>query len=158
MTAARRVLALALFGILVGATPARADITAFWGVSPSPAQAAKGFAFGVNLLVIGFELEYAGITEDPLKAAPGLRTGMINGIVQTPTSKTQVYLTAGGGFFRESLGTSTETNLGTNIGGGLKIGLAGPLRLRLDYRVFTLRGAPISKTPQRLYAGANVSF
>ena len=26
------------------------------------------------------------------------------------------------------------------MGGGVKMSLAGPLRLRLDYRVFTLRG------------------
>ena len=35
-----------------------------------------------------------------------------------------------------------ETNFGTNVGGGAKITLAGPLRVRLDYRVFTLRGTP----------------
>ena len=29
-----------------------------------------------------------------------------------------------------------------NNGGGVKIKLAGPLRVRLDYRVFTLRGSP----------------
>src|SRR5690242_7263918 len=158
MTSARRLLVLSLLMLLVGAAPARADVTAFWGLSPSPSRAAKGFAFGLNLLVIGFELEYAGITEDPTKGAPGLRTGMINGLVQTPTSKTQVYLTAGGGFFRERLGTLTETNVGTNIGGGLKVGVVGPLRLRVDYRVFKLRGTALAKTPQRLYAGANLSF
>jgi opacity protein-like surface antigen len=157
-----RAIGLALLSLVVlitTASPARADATAFWGVSPSPAtRAAKGFAFGINLLVIGFELEYANTTEDPKAAAPGLRTGMINGLVQTPTSKTQIYLTAGGGFFRERLGLASETNLGTNIGGGIKIGLVGPLRLRLDYRVFTLRGTPITAHPQRFYAGANISF
>ncbi|MEO8480967.1 MAG: hypothetical protein ABI634_02085 [Acidobacteriota bacterium] len=145
--------------LIATATPARADLTAFWGLSPTPAtRSTKGFAFGLNLLVVGFELEYANTTEDPLKLAPGLRTGMVNGLIQTPTSKTQIYLTAGGGFFRERLGTNAETNIGTNIGGGVKIGLAGPLRLRLDYRVYSLRGAPIEAHPQRFYAGANISF
>jgi hypothetical protein len=145
--------------LLVSAMPARADVTAFWGVAPTPAaRSTKGFAFGINLLVVGFELEYANTTEDPLNAAPGLKTGMVNGLLQTPTSKTQIYLTAGGGFFRERLGTQAETNIGTNIGGGVKVGLLGPLRLRLDYRVYNLRGSPITAHPQRFYAGANLSF
>lgn len=140
-------------------SPARADITAFFGVDPTPtARTTKGFAFGVSLLVVGFELEYANTAEDALNAAPGLRTGMVNGLVQTPTTKTQLYLTAGGGFYRETLGTDAETGFGTNIGGGLKLGVAGPLRLRLDYRVFNLRGTPRYTNPQRLYAGANISF
>ena len=145
--------------LVATAVPARADVTAFWGVSPTPTtRSAKGFAFGINLLVVGFELEYANTSEDPLTLAPGLKTGMVNGLVQTPTSKTQIYLTAGGGFFRERLGTSTETNIGTNLGGGVKIGLVGPLRLRLDYRVYSLRGTPLEPHPQRFYAGANLSF
>jgi len=158
MTAPRRLFVMGLLLILLGARPAWADVTAFWGFSPAPTRTARGFAFGMTMLVVGFELEYGNVTEDPVGAGPGLRTGMINGLLQTPTSHTQVYLTAGGGFFREALGEATETNFGTNIGGGVKIGLVGPLRLRLDYRVFHLRGAPLTKTPQRFYAGANFSF
>jgi hypothetical protein len=82
---------------------------------------------------------------------------MINGLIQTPT-RTQLYLTAGAGFYRERLATESETHVGTNIGGGIKVGLIGPLRVRVDYRVFALRGSPLQKTPQRLYAGANLSF
>jgi opacity protein-like surface antigen len=148
-----------LLGLLLGqARNASADVTAFWGLSPTPAtHATKGFAFGLNLLVVGFELEYAHTSERPAVEAPGLHTGMINGLLQTPT-RTQLYLTAGAGFYRERLGTETETHFGTNIGGGVKIGLVGPLRLRLDYRIFALRGNPIHANPQRLYAGANLSF
>jgi hypothetical protein len=36
--------------------------------------------------------------------------------------------------------------------------LAGPLRLRLDYRVFTLSGDARHSKPQRFYAGLNVKF
>jgi hypothetical protein len=158
MRAIRIAFCSALF-LAITVLPARADVTAFWGLSPTPAtRTTKGFAFGINLLVVGFELEYANTVEDPVSLAPGLRTGMVNGLVQTPTSKTQIYLTAGGGFFRERLGSAAETNIGTNIGGGVKIGLAGPLRLRLDYRVYSLRGSPIEPHPQRFYAGANLSF
>lgn len=158
MTRVLSVLALGICLIIAMPSTARADATAFVGFSPTPTtRAARGLAFGVSFLVVGFELEYANTSEDPLNAAPGLRTGMVNGLVQTPTS-TQFYLTAGGGFFREQLGLASQTNFGTNIGGGIKIGLVGPLRLRLDYRVFRLRGTPLYGTVQRIYAGANISF
>jgi hypothetical protein len=150
----------ALILLFLALLPSRAlaDATAFWGFSPKPdTRGVRGFAVGLSLIVVGFEFEYANTSEDLQELAPGLRTGMINGMIQTPT-RTQFYLTAGGGFYRERLGNASETHFGTNIGGGVKIGLAGPLRLRVDYRVFNLRGSPIHKTPQRIYAGANLTF
>ena len=153
-----RLVILTLACLAGASTPALADITAFWGVSPTPdARSARGLAAGINLVVFGFEFEYANTAEDPLAGAPSLTTGMINGLVQTPTS-TQFYLTAGGGFFRERLLGEGETLFGTNIGGGVKFPVIGPLRLRLDYRVFNLRGSPLYAHPQRFYAGANLSF
>ena len=56
--------------------------------------------------------------------------------------------------YRETLSTSSsETNFGINVGGGVKMSLAGPLRLRLDYRVFTLRGTPLHSKPAALLCG-----
>lgn len=155
----RFLIALFTAAALVGpSVPAHADITAFLGFSPTPeTRAARGFSAGVNLVIFGFEFEYANTAEDRVKGAPSLTTGMINGLVQTPTS-TQFYLTAGGGFFRERLAGEGETHVGTNIGGGVKLSLVGPLRLRLDYRVFNLRGSPLYSNPQRFYAGANLAF
>src|SRR5690606_28215047 len=97
-------------GVLLAApASAYADLPAFWGVSTTPEKrSARGFAAGINLLILGFEFEYANTAEDLAKGAPGLTTGMINGLVQTPTSGTQFYLTAGGGFFRERLDGSGE--------------------------------------------------
>ena len=159
MKHALRTTVLALAVTLAVPSSALADVTAFWGLSPTVSKRpTRGFAFGLNLVVVGFELEYGNTSEDLLKGAPGMTTGMINGLVQTPTQKTQLYLTAGGGFYRERLGSLRETNFGSNIGGGVKLGLAGPVRLRLDYRVFTLRGTPIEKTSQRFYAGLNFAF
>jgi len=150
--------ALALLLVVALPATAAADATAFWGFSPKPAtRAAKGFAVGLSLIIVGFEFEYASTSDNPEELAPGLRTGMVNGLIQTPT-RTQFYLTAGGGFYREQLTDTSETHVGTNIGGGMKLPLAGPLRLRIDYRVFNLRGSPIHKTPQRIYAGGNISF
>ena len=140
------------------AAPARADVTAFWGFAPKPAtHSARGVSLGISMLIVGFEGEYATFAENVSKGAPGLRTGMINGMVQTPTT-TQMYVTVGGGLYRETLGPDQETHFGTNIGGGIKISLAGPVRLRIDYRVFNLRGSPVYKNPQRLYAGINLRF
>jgi hypothetical protein len=140
---------------------ASADITAFLGTTPTPsARVVKGFAAGMGLLVAGFEFEYAQTNEDLVEAAPGLRTFMFNGLVQTPIpiGGLQFYATAGGGVFRETLNGEPETNVGINVGGGVKMSLAGPLRLRFDYRVFTLRGTPLYSKPQRFYAGINLKF
>lgn len=118
-----------------------------------------GFAGGVGLLFVGFEFEYANTTEDATLGAPGLKTFMVNGLVQTlPLGRFQFYGTAGAGGYQESLGDVSQTHVGINLGGGVKIGLLGPIRLRLDYRVFTLQGDPLYDNPQRFYAGFNLKF
>jgi opacity protein-like surface antigen len=152
--------AMLVLACLVGRpAPAAADITAFWGFSPTPeSRRTAGFAFGVNLVLVGFEFEYGNTSEVEAKGAPGLRTGMFNALVQTPTSNVQLYVTAGGGFYRERFRELSETSFGTNIGGGVKMNIAGPVRLRVDYRIFALRGDPLYASPKRLYAGVNVSF
>jgi len=153
---------LAVAGLAATPSVASADITAFLGVGHRPeTRAAKGAAFGVSLIAVGFEVEYSDISEkDTADAlAPRLRTGMVNAIVQTPTSGAQLYATAGVGLYRENLRADfQETNTAFNIGGGLKMGLFGPVKLRVDYRMFTLRGAPTEKTVHRVYAGLNTSF
>ena len=40
----------------------------------------------------------------------------------------------------------------------IKVNLAGPVRARVDYRVFRLRGEPLHEVVHRVYAGANLSF
>ncbi len=152
------IITLALVG---AARPADADVTAFLGANRTPGnRPVRGFAAGAGLLVVGFEFEYSDSAEDLKGGAPRLRTGMGNVYVQNPipTAGMQFYATVGGGLFREQLGTRLETNVGTNIGGGVKIALAGPFRLRLDYRIFTLAGNPLHKNPQRVYAGITMGF
>lgn len=151
-------LALTLVFLIAAATPARADVTAFLGLSPTPENHfVRGFSGGVSLIIIGFEFEYANLSEDDAEQLPGLKTYSGNVLVQTPTS-TQLYATIGAGGYQESLGDTDETHVGINIGGGVKIPLVGPLRVRVDYRVFQLRGAPIHSTYQRLYVGGNIAF
>ena len=154
--------AAALVVALLLPSSASADVTAFLGVNPTPSnRVLTGVSGGVGLLVVGFEFEYAKTREDIDKLAPALTTYMFNGLVQTPVpiAGMQFYGTAGGGVFRETLNDQTETNVGINIGGGVKMNLVGPLRLRLDYRVFTLRGSDVRHSkPQRFYAGLNLKF
>ncbi len=153
------ILILALATLVGTPATASADLTAFFGLSPKPEmRTAKGVSFGVALIVVGFELEYSDIAEKPAEAAPRVRTGMANVFVQTPTPGAQLYATAGAGVFREELADRRETNTGINVGGGIKMGLVGPIRLRVDYRLFTLRGDPLYKTVHRVYAGVNASF
>jgi hypothetical protein len=141
-------------------SPARADATFFLGSTLTPEnRTAIGGAIGVSLLVVGFEFEYSKTSEDLDSLAPSLITGMGNVLVQLPFGSVQPYGTIGAGFYRERLSEiSSETHFGSNFGGGVKIGLAGPLRLRVDYRLFALQGRPRESKPQRIYAGLNLMF
>src|SRR5215218_5205365 len=140
------VLTLTLACLAASVVPARADITAFLGLSPTPDNhAVKGFSAGLGLLIVGFEFEYANLSEDDFEGLPGLKTYAGNVLVQTPIeiAGTQFYATVGAQGYRETLGALEENHVGTNIGGGAKIKLLGPIRVRLDYRVFKLQGSPI---------------
>lgn len=140
---------------------ARADVTAFLGVNGSPeSRAVTGFSGGMTFVAFGFEGEYASTRESVDDVAPQLRTYMANGFVQNPIpiSGLTFYGIAGAGLYRETLGDASQTSVATSIGGGVKIDLAGPLQLRLDYRVFVLQGEALAKKPQRLYAGVNLKF
>ena len=140
---------------------ASADFTAFLGTNPTPVnRVTTGFAVGAGLVIVGFEFEYGHSRENLEELAPSLRTYMFNGLLQTPIpiAGMQFYGTAGGGVYHESFDIVSETNVGINVGGGVKVNLAGPLRLRFDYRVFTLQGSPRHSKPQRFYAGLNLKF
>ena len=160
MTVARRVVLGAFLFALVAA-PARADLTGFLGATTTPAnRQVRGVALGVGLLVVGFEFEYAATTEDPAALAPSLRTGMGNLVLQTPTSVFgfQPYVTTGAGIYREELGTRQDTSVGFNTGGGVKVSLVGPIRLRVDYRVFKLGSGALHSPAHRIYAGLNLKL
>jgi opacity protein-like surface antigen len=158
-----RVHSLALAGVLLllAVAPARADITAFIGADTTPAnRQVRGAAIGFGLLIIGVELEYAVTTDDPTASAPSLKTGMGNVLLQTPTSffGIQPYFTTGGGIYREELGAHQDTGFGFNTGGGVKVTLAGPIRLRVDYRIFKLGSGALYSPAHRVYAGLNLKF
>ena len=152
---------LAMAFVAAAASPATADVTAFLGATTTPTnRPVIGAAVGSGLLIVGFEFEYASTSEDLATGAPALKAGSANGVLQTPVPVfgVQPYVTAGAGLYRERVNTVARTGLDQNIGGGLKIGLAGPLRLRVDYRVFRLGGSAHFSPVSRFYAGLNVKF
>ena len=155
-----RILATAAL-VIVTTTPAAADVTAFVGANTTPAnRAVKGVSLGVGLLFVGLEFEYASASEDLGALAPGLRTGSGNVVLQTPfdIAGFQPYFTTGAGLYRETLGTRGHTGFAPNIGGGVKMSLVGPLRLRVDYRVLKLGDGALYSPAHRIYAGLNLRF
>jgi opacity protein-like surface antigen len=156
-----RTVALAIGLLAAFAAPAKADATIFIGANLSPAsRQVRGAALGVSLLVIGFEFEYASASDDPAAGAPSLRTGSANLLLQTPIAfmGIQPYFTTGASVYRETLGAHQDTSVGLNTGGGVKISLIGPLRLRVDYRVLKLGSGALVSPAHRVYAGLNLKF
>ena len=155
----RALLTLVVF--LVAATRAHADATLFIGANTAPAnRTAKGFAIGAGLLVLGFEFEYSDTTDDIAAAAPSLKTGTGNLLLQSPVAFAgfQPYFEVGGGVYHEELGPISNTGFVGNTGGGVKISLIGPIRLRVDYRAFTLKNGALTTPTHRVYAGLNLKF
>lgn len=170
-----RVLPLLVLLLTAAARPASADGTLFIGTTNvsnadnASRQTTKGFAIGAGVLVVGVEFEYASTGEDEDHFGPSLRTGIGNVYVQTPIAIAglQFYATTGGGLYREKstvgpAGDLSKTGFTSDTGGGVKISLLGPLKARLDYRLFKLLGDKPSptwrSTVQRLYAGLNLGF
>jgi opacity protein-like surface antigen len=153
----------ALIGLvfLLAAAPAYADATVFIGANMTPAnRAVRGGAIGTGLLILGFEFEYAFTPDDPTAQAPALTTGSANVLVQTPVPifGFQPYATSGVGLYRETLALHQDTSVAFNTGGGVKVTLIGPLRVRVDYRVFKLGSGALNSPAHRIYAGLNLKF
>jgi hypothetical protein len=158
----RRIRAVGIAALLsLGAGPVWADATAFIGANTTPAnRSVRGISVGTGLLILGFEGEYSNTSGDDTAAAPSLKTGSGNLLLQTPGAffGFQPYVIAGAGLYHERLGTHTDTSFLTNTGGGVKINLAGPVRLRVDYRVFKLGSGALYSPAHRIYAGLNLKF
>ena len=155
----RRIL-LVLVLLLCASVPARADLTIFAGLQGSPViRPTTGISLGFGLLLVGWEVEIARVTEEFEDAAPSIAAGTASLYVQNPVpiSGVQFYAIAGAGLYRERLGIVEQTDVHLALGGGAKVSLAGPLKLRLDYRYFRLRDA-FEPDAQRLYAGLTLSF
>ena len=152
---------LALLLLIVSSRPALADATLFVSANTTPnTRGGVGGAIGAGLLIVAFELEYSSTREDTETGAPSLKVGSGNVLLQTPVAIAgfQPYFTVGAGGFHESIRDNGETGFATNIGGGAKISLAGPLRLRVDYRLLKLSDSARYTPAHRFYAGLNLKF
>src|SRR5436305_5285903 len=143
--AARRLVLAFAVATLVPCT-AFADLTGFYGSNRAGEEhrRVKGFAIAKGGRVAAVEFEYAKTDEDNVLFRPPLTTFMISTVAQSGTAKTRLrlYAVTGAGGYREELPTGSQSDLGFNYGAGVKLRLAGPLGVRLDYRRFSLRGTP----------------
>jgi len=150
---------LTMLVLVVLPAPARADLTAFYGFTPTTSiRDTRGISVGLNAAIFGGEYEWAETREDANDNAPGIKTHMFNGMLITPGRKLSVYLSAGWGKYTETLAGAERTGGASNFGAGAKIKLLGPIKLRVDYRAFTLKGTPFVRSPKRIYAGATLAF
>jgi len=145
--------------------PPDVNLTAFVAAAMAPdAHAARGIGVGARPQPgpLSIEFEYCRGRSDPMTGMPSIVTFAANLMVQVPVRRRlQLYGTVGVGFYviQSDLDTS-EGNDGPNFGGGVKLALAGPVKLRIDYRAFHL--APIDgdyhSNVQRLSLGLVVGF
>ena len=152
------------------AAPAAAEGTLLFGLQTTSApHPTVGVAWGRWPGTVGFELEYAGSIGKKSPSAPAVATITVNALVRTPlrVHGCQVYALGGFGVYGEvtSDGRGSGEVGARDIGGGTTIPIGGPLKLRLDYRVYFLGraddaspGSPISRHPQRLAAAISLAF
>ncbi len=156
-----RAVSVALLAILPGTAADRAfaDMTVFAGGTTTASRTTFGATLGLSLQPVGLEFEYADASSDRRAGSRALRTGLFNLMLSFPSGgRIRVYGTAGAGVYRESLAERARTGVAAGGGGGIYLRLAGPFRIRLDYRLLALRGAGLHRRPRRVYAGLDMAF
>lgn len=160
----------ALVAVLLAAAevPAAADATLLFGLQTTSApHPTVGIAWGHWPGPVGFEVEYAGTVGRATAAKPSVGTIMVNVLVQTPARihGARVYALGGFGLYGEEGGGRGSGEVSAkDIGVGAAVPLGGPLKLRLDYRLYLLGpgdgslGSPISHHPRRLSAAFSLGF
>ena len=146
--------------LLTGPKAAHADITAFLGAFLTPTrQPVQGVSVGFKILMAGAEFEVFRAAEDLKAHRAEIQAGSASVLVETPTGRVKLYGLLGAGLYRELVGgVSGATSTSVHVGGGVKVTLAGPIGLRVDYRLINLNGRVEDKRQQRVYAGVRVDF
>jgi hypothetical protein len=154
--------------LAAAAAPASADATLSFGLQTTSApHPTIAIAWGRWPGTVGFELEYAGTVGRATEARPSVGTITVNALVLTPVRvrSARVYALAGFGLYGEQGGGRGSGEVAAkDIGVGMKIPLSGPLKFRLDYRLFLLGpgdgspGSPRSHHPRRLSAAISLRF
>jgi hypothetical protein len=143
--------AFVLAALLLVPATAAADATFFYGrqTSDNDKSSTRGFALGVSMAIVGFEFEYANVKGDETLLRPSLKTTSGNVLLQTIGIPNQFYFTTGGGYYQEELGKRRGESLPVEHWGRCEATHQGPLRVRVDYRIFSLKGSPRDKTQHR---------
>jgi hypothetical protein len=120
------------------------NVTVHGGVALAPdAHPAIGVAVGVRPrpTPVSLEFEFARSRSEPAAGVPGIVTLQGNLLFQVPvrSARVEVYGTVGAGLYTllRDNGLS-EPNDARNFGGGVKVWLADPVKLRVDYRAIRL--------------------
>jgi hypothetical protein len=145
-------------------SPVNATVFAGVAMTPDP-HGAIGVAVGVRprLTAVSLEFEYSRSGSDAAERVPAIVTFSVNFLLQFPVqrSRYQFYGTLGVGVYgllRDN--ENSEPDGVQNVGGGAKITVAGPLKLRVDYRAFRLAPIPgeYHANEHRVYAGVVAGF
>jgi hypothetical protein len=146
------------------------NMTGFAGVAvASGPHPANGVAVGLKPQPgpVSLEFEYSRSRRDQVAGVLAIETLACNILVQPSRqrSRFQFYGTFGVGLYaplhdpsrrRGGVHQSSEPDSARNIGGGAKVTLAGPLKLRMDYRAFFLAGGESNQ--HRFYVGIVTGF
>jgi len=170
---ALRCASLCVMALTLSAAPAVAqirespvNITAFAGVAMAPGpHPAIGVAVGHKPRPgpVSLEFEYWRSRRDPAAGVPAIGTFAVNILTQPSRqrSRFQFYGTFGVGLYALLRDPQvSEVTEARNIGGGAKVTLAGPLKLRMDYRAFFLAKLDGDYPPNehRFYVGIVAGF
>ena len=163
---AARVIGFIALMFVVTATPARADAIAFMGaITGNNGTPAIGVAFGRFPQeldsIVGFDLEIVRTPGGPRSGRSWIETFGGNLLVQWSVHRRALMYAAGGpGVYAETTGDGGGTDLVGygNAGGGIKISVAGPLMVRLDYRLMIIGHADASAEVPRHRHRATVGF
>lgn len=154
-----RMRSLLLAGVVLAgsASPAHADLNMFaYVASPAP-RPAFGWSFGRASEAVGFEVEYAGY-QASRDSRPTLGTIGASAVIQMPTRDNGLrwYGTVGFGMYAASWPNGGGSSGGTRNGGvGVKLPLAGRLKIRVDYRYFRFHADADADVTARRYTGSH---
>lgn len=154
------VMALTLFAAPAVAQPpdSPVSITAFGGVARVfGLHPATGVAVALKPHPgpVSLEFEYSRSRPGPVVSGSGIATFAGNILVQPSRqrSRFQYYGTFGVGLYALMRDYQGSTDSARNIGRGAKVTLAGPWKLRMDYRAFLLAGLGGEHLAHRFYVG-----
>jgi hypothetical protein len=150
---------------MAGANPAHADATVLVGLAtPSAPHPTIAVSWGVARRMVGFEIEYASATRTT-GTTPSVGTIGVNLLVQLPEAVNGIrwYATGGLGIHAQSWNGGGTYGSSRSIGGGAKVPLAGPLKVRLDYRFFFFSAEEHERPPlyfhsHRISGGLTLEF